>query len=40
MIPYLLDVDANKNGIDEAISAGMFFDVAGAHLADPPVEAE
>ncbi|MBN1946071.1 MAG: hypothetical protein JW797_10365 [Bradymonadales bacterium] len=40
IIPYILDVDANKNSIQESVSAGLFFDLSGAHLADPPVTSE
>lgn len=35
LLPEVCDVDANKNGVDEAISVGLFFDIVGARWDDP-----
>jgi hypothetical protein len=37
-LPFLLDVDSNKNGIAESMSTGLYFDLTGATLAETPVE--
>jgi len=37
-LPLALDVDANKNHINEAVSVGLFFDLTGASLDDEPIE--
>lgn len=39
-IPLVLDVDSNKNEVNDSISVGLYFDLVGATLADEPVTAE
>ena len=39
-IPLVLDVDSNKNELEDSVSVGLYFDIVGAQLADPPVSEE
>lgn len=36
-LPFFLDVDSNKNQINESLSVGLFFDLTGAKLDTPPI---
>ena len=36
-LPLFLDVDTNKNEAADAVSVGLYFDLVGAHLDEPPV---
>jgi hypothetical protein len=38
LLPFVLDVDANKNGINESVSVGLFFDLTGAALDEDAIE--